>query len=84
MPSILYLATRKTQMQDVLKYFSIIRTAAKRHSGSGWKSYDVQFRLRMAASPGGMSFGHIDQELWLLFIGPSNVANNTNSQKKMF
>jgi hypothetical protein len=38
----------------------------------GWKAYDQQFRLRLAADPTGNCFDRIDYELWLLFVGPSN------------
>ena len=34
-----------------------------------WCRYDQQFRLRLAADPISMSFGKIDYELWLIYMG---------------
>ncbi|KAH3712265.1 hypothetical protein DPMN_071955 [Dreissena polymorpha] len=56
--------------QELLKYMSTIRTAAKRHVGMGWKAYGQQFRLRLAVDP-GTRFDKIDYELWLLYVGRS-------------
>ena len=39
--SSLYLATHPSETQAVLKYFSTIRLAAKRHLGLGWQGYDT-------------------------------------------
>jgi hypothetical protein len=49
-----------------------IRTAARRYAGMGWKAYDQQFRLCLAADPTGIRFDRINYKLLLLFIEPSN------------
>ena len=77
----IYLSAHPTKTQEVLKYFSTIRLAAKRHMGAGWKSYDCQFRMRFASNPATMSFGLIDQELWLIFMGPSTMSTYNNERK---
>ena len=69
----IYLAAHPDKTQHVLKYFTTIRTAAKRHAGLGWTSYDIQFRLRMANDSTHVSFGSIDSELWLLCMGPASL-----------
>lgn len=76
-----YLTAHFNETQPILKYFSVIRTAAKRHVGLGWVSYDTQFRLRLAANPLTKSFNEIDQELWLLCMGPSTVLSMGNDKK---
>lgn len=76
-----YLSGHPQETQGLLKYFSIIRTAAKRHLGLGWLSYDTQFRLRLAASPSARSYGVIDQELWLLCMGPSTAYGFSGDRK---
>ena len=78
--SSIYLAAHPQRVQEILKYFSIIRKAAKRHVGFGWLSYDIQFRLKMAVSPESMSYAVIDQELLLLCMGPA--ANSLNVNRK--
>ena len=39
------------RFQELLKYMSTVRQAAKRCSGMGWKIYDEQYRLRKANNP---------------------------------
>lgn len=77
----IYLSAHVDQTQELLKYFSVIRLAAKRYRGMGWLSYDTQFRLRMATNPGAISFGLIDQELWMLSMGPSTLYNSGGEKK---
>ena len=79
--SSLYLATHPGETQAVLKYFSTIRLAAKRHLGLGWQSYDTQFRLRLAANPLASSFAIVDPELWLLCMGPSTLFSMGGDKK---
>jgi hypothetical protein len=40
----IYLAAHPHRIQELLKYMNIIRTAARRHAGIGWKAYDQQIR----------------------------------------
>jgi hypothetical protein len=49
----------------------------------GWQSYDTQFRLRLSANPASelLNFTVINQELWLLCIGPSNLFNLSGDKK---
>ena len=51
------------------------------HVGFGWLS-DIQFRPKMAVSPESMSYAVIDQELWLLYMGPA--ANSLNGNRKCY
>lgn len=74
--SSIYLAAHPEKNQDVLKYMNTIRTGAKRHGGMGWKSYDEQFRLRLASNQSYMSFGKIDYELWLLYMNTVEEVSN--------
>ena len=80
----IYAGAFPDQIQHLLKYMSIIRMAAKRRLGTGWKNYDVQFRLRLSRTPDSMSFAIVDQELWLLCMGPSVVSFDTNDDRKCF
>lgn len=72
----IFLAGHPHRLQEMLKYMDTVRTVASRHQGFGWKAYDQQFRLRLAADPAGISFATIDTELWLLYVGsqPRQVA----------
>ena len=81
--SSIFLAAHPHRIQEVLKYFSTIRLAAGRHSGQGWLSYDHQFRLRLGYNPTA-SFGIIDQELWLLCMGPSKLHTSDQGYKRCF
>ena len=75
----IFLSVHPHRSVELLKYASNIRLASGRHQGPGWRQYDQQFRLRVAADPAGVSFGHIDQELWLLYVGAS-ASTGTFSQ----
>ena len=44
--SAVYASVRPHRVQEMLKYAQVVRTAAARHKGWGWRSYDIQFRLR--------------------------------------
>ena len=63
----LYVASHPDETQGLLKYMSIIRLGADRYGGLGWHFYDIQFRLKKARDP-SMSWGTVDQELWLLYM----------------
>lgn len=82
----IFVSAHPHRIQEVMKYMSVIRTAAKRHSNLGWKQYDQQFRLRLEADPSGMSFNKIDYELWLLYVGRQSSETETNARasKKCF
>ena len=70
-----------TRAQELLKYMRDIRLAATR--SNYWFSYDEQFRLRIASQP-HLSWGIINQELWLLYISNSSRPESrtrTNSQQ---
>ena len=70
--SAVYLSAHPHRVQEMLKYAQVIRTAAARHEGWGWRSYDIQFRLRQEWQP-QRSWAIIDGELWSLFV-VSSVA----------
>lgn len=76
-----YTTVHAQKIQGLLKYFHNIRLGAKRCLGLGWKSYDEQFRLKIAQNP-QMDWGIIDQELWLLYMyntNPTSEAINPRS-----
>jgi hypothetical protein len=77
----IFLEAHSQRTLDLFKYISTIRTASKRHFGLGWKHYDQQFRLRLTSDPTGISFGNIDYELWLLYIGASASMYGVSVQK---
>lgn len=52
---------------EYLKYMYNVRLAAERGSGTGWVTYDEQFRLRKARSPTS-AWGDVDMELWLIYV----------------
>lgn len=54
-----------TRAEELLKYLRDIGIAATR--SNNWSKYDEQFRLRMSNQPQA-SWGHINQEVWLLYI----------------
>lgn len=62
----IYCSIHVEKFPQLLKYLYTIRLGAKR-SAFGWKSYDEQFRLRLATNP-TLSWANIDQELWLLYM----------------
>ena len=45
------LSAHPQRVQEMLKYAQFVRTAAARHKGWGWRSYDIQFRLRRQWQP---------------------------------
>lgn len=60
--------------QEYLKYMYNVRLAAERGLGTGWVTYDEQYRLRKARFP-FTSWGDIDMELWLLYVATSTNVN---------
>ena len=77
--SSIYSVNNPDKIQALLKYMNTIRTGAKRHGGMGWKSYDQQFRLRIA-SDNTMSFDTIDYELWLLYMTSNQYVSQSHQQ----
>ncbi|XP_072025655.1 uncharacterized protein [Amphiura filiformis] len=62
-----YLRAHPHRAQEMLKYANIVRTAATRHAGYGWRSYDIQFRMRQQSHP-QRSWAIIDGELWSFYV----------------
>ena len=74
-----YLRAHPNKAQELLKYGHIIRTAASRFKGWGWRDYDIQFRLRQQRHPEN-SWAMIDGELWTLYVAvPSSFNFNQDS-----
>ena len=74
--SSIYLQRHPSRVQELLKYADIVRTAASRFGGWGWRSYDQQFRMRQQSQP-SRSWSIIDGELWALYVVTS--TNKTTS-----
>ncbi len=78
--SSVYLSAHPQRAQEMLKYAHIVRTAASRHEGWGWRVYDIQYRMRQQWNP-LRSWALIDGELWTLYVSSSPVrANFTQAQ----
>ena len=73
--SSVYLNAHPNRTQELLKYMHLVRTAASRYGGFGWRSYDQQFRLRMQECP-QRSWAVIDSELWSLYMTQSSAVGN--------
>ncbi len=65
-----YLRAHPGRTQELLKYCHIVRTAASRHVGWGWRSYDAKFRMRQSQMP-HRSWAVIDGELWAIYVSGS-------------
>ncbi|XP_048259891.1 uncharacterized protein LOC124131726 [Haliotis rufescens] len=70
----IYLEKFGDKTQHMLKYMNIVRMAATRMKGYGWRSYDQQFRLRHAHNP-HEPWSVINNELWLMFATPSSSVS---------
>ncbi|XP_052674783.1 uncharacterized protein LOC128156619 [Crassostrea angulata] len=82
----IYLSSHVDQTLSLIKYMANVKLGASRVSGGlGWREYDRQFRLKRAKD-NNISWGKIDQELWLLYITPNSntqsVYKNTLSNPK--
>lgn len=79
-----YLRAHPHRTQELLKYCQIVRTAATRHMGWGWHTYDCQFRMRQQLTP-ARSWASIDGELWALYVtAPAvNQALRTNINRNV-
>lgn len=53
---------------ELTRYMSIIRDAASRSLGFGWRTYDAQFRLRQSIMP--QSWAKVNPDLWLRLLSP--------------
>jgi hypothetical protein len=78
-------ARHHERLQELLKYASVIRDAARKFPGRGWLEYDSQFRRRQAINPGA-NWARIDGELWLTVMIPSSInygqsAGNTAAEQ---
>ena len=62
----IYLEANSIRSYEPLKYGQLIRSAAARYYGYGWRDYDIEFRHRMHRKGGLWSL--IDGELWLLHV----------------
>lgn len=69
-----FLEAHPTRAQELLKYMTLVRFAASKFGGWGWRSYDQQFRMRQQAHP-NRSWAVIEGELWALYVAvPMNRA----------
>lgn len=82
----IYLSSHVDQTLNIIKYMANVKLGASRVSGGlGWREYDRHFRLKRAKD-NSISWGKIDQELWLLYITPNSntqsVYKNTQNNPK--
>ena len=62
----IYIEAHPASVHDLLKYCHLIRSAASRYHGFGWRDYDTEFRHRLHRRGG--SWATMDGELWLLHV----------------
>ena len=70
--SAVFLEAHPHRTQELLKYMSLVRTAASRYQGFGWRDYDKHFRMRQQVQP-LRSWASIDSELWSLYAASGPV-----------
>lgn len=70
----IYISAHPEKCQDLLKYMQSVRLGASRIKGLGWRDYDTQFRLKVAADP-SKQWDAVDQELWLMFMTDSGTTH---------
>jgi hypothetical protein len=75
----IYTLRHPEKSQELIKYLTVIREAARKFSGSGWSEYDQHFRMRQAAMP-HRSWSILDGELWYLILVPSAQAAQQRHQ----
>lgn len=68
----IYTTAHPSAIPGIFKYMHTVRLGAKRAGGLGWKSYDIQFRLKKEKNP-ALSWSVVDQELWLLHMYGTNL-----------
>ena len=71
----IYTTAHPSSVSGIFKYIHTIRIGAKRPGGMGWKSYDIQFRLKKEKNP-ALSWSVVDQELWLLHMYGTNFSHS--------
>ena len=69
-----YLEVHTSHAIELLKYTDIVRSAAQQFGGLGWRTYDIQFRLKQAMAP-AQSWTVIDSELWLRVLLAPTPSN---------
>ena len=81
--SSIYLSAHPSKATELLKYASIVRDAAARFYGWGWRIYDVQFRHRQQRAP-NRSWAIVDGEMWLVQVGsqPRRPAKTHKTSNK--
>jgi len=78
----IYCSLHTNLYPNLLKYMNMIRLAAKRCPGLGWKTYDEQFRLRKSQDPTS-HWDIIDSELWLMYILSNQTTPGQFLPKKL-
>lgn len=76
----IYLEANLIRSHELLKYGQLIRSAASRYYGYGWRDYDIEFRHRMHRK-GGL-WSSIDGELWLLHVIGGGSPRNMRIQDR--
>lgn len=67
-----YLEVHNDRAIEMLQYMDIVRSAAQQYGGMGWRTYDIQFRLKQSMQP-SKSWSAIDSELWLrVLLAPAS------------
>ena len=72
-----------SKAQELLKYMTDIRLAAKRTDKLGWGSYDEQYRLRKQRDPHS-SWAIISHEYWLLYVTNGRKAYHTTAETSSY
>lgn len=78
--SSVFLEGHPNRVQELLKYAHVIRTAASRFDGWGWRTYDIQFRMRQQQHP-QRSWALLDGELWAMYIAAPQQRGFSAQQK---
>ncbi len=80
----IFLRCNQDKNFDLLKYLTIIRSAASRcpQGDFSWRTYDEQFRLRLSSDP-SMSWANINGDLWAMtMVRPvANAFTSNNSRQ---
>jgi len=72
----IFISQHPDRATELLKYTSIIRDAARKFHGSGWRDYDIEFRRRQASNP-SQCWAVIDGELWCTILMASGMQRNS-------
>lgn len=79
--SSIYLEAHPEQTQEILHYMFLIREAALKYSGTMWRTYDEQFRLRQAENFSPWS--KINAYLWLRCFSGQALFNPVRPSGQM-